>query len=73
VGTWQDLLNFLTSNVTAGKITPARYDLNETGLEEEKSFSCRQHAVRRRVGINGDVQTEWNMEYNVAVQSILDN
>jgi hypothetical protein len=73
VGTWQDLLNFLTSNVTACNMTPARYDLNENGLEEQKSLSCRKHAVGLRVRINDDVQTDWNMEYNVAVKSILDN
>lgn len=73
MGTWQILLNFLPSNVTAGNMTPARHDLSETGLEEEMSFSCRQHAVGQRVRINEDVQTGWNTEYNVAVKSILDD
>ena len=73
MGTWQDLLNFLTSNVTEGNMMPAKYDLSETGLEEEKSLSCRQLAVGQRVRINEDVQTDWNTEYNVAVKSMLDD
>jgi hypothetical protein len=72
VGTWQVLLNFLTSDVTAGNMTPARWETSGPGLEEEMSLSCRQHAVGQSVRITDDVQTEWNTEYNVAVKSILD-
>jgi hypothetical protein len=74
VGTWQVLLNFLTSNVTGGNLTPARKKLS--GLDwRKKCFGHmdRQHAVGRHARINGDVQTDGNTEYNVAVQSVLDD
>jgi len=73
VGTWQDLLKSVNSNVTAGNMKPARYDLSATGQEEEMSLSCRQHAVGQRVRINDDVQTDSDTEYSVAFKSILDD
>ena len=68
MGTWQVLLNFLASNVTSCNVTPARYELSGPGLEEEMLLSRRQNAVGQRVRTNGDVRTDWNTEYNVAVK-----
>ena len=71
MGKWQVLLNLLKSNVPACNMTPARYELSGPGREEEMLLSHRQNAVGQRVRTNGDVQTDWNTEYNVAVKEYI--